>query len=88
METLREGWAEYEGAILRQDANEGAREAMQHAFYHGALALIAIGEGCRKRGVTENERQAVLSRIVDDIGEFEAQCEMKMLLHMLVGSLR
>lgn len=89
METLREGWAAYEREVIPDGFSDGSREIVQHAFYHGAIALLVIGHTFRTRGVTsEDERAAMLGRICDEIVEFDAGCQMKMLMHVLAGATR
>ncbi|OMR93356.1 hypothetical protein AQ733_10225 [Burkholderia pseudomallei] len=61
---------------------------MRHAFYHGAIALMMIGNTYRERASSEAERHAVLEGVIDEIIEFEASCEMKMLLHVLASVTR
>lgn len=88
METLRERWAEYEREVIPECFSDGSREVVQHAFYHGAIALMMIGNTYRERCASEAERQAVLERVIDEIIEFDAGCQMKMLLHVLAGVVR
>lgn len=88
METLREGWTEYERGVIPEEISPPSREVLQHAFYSGAIALMAIGEAYRERCASEAERRAVLERVVDEIVEFNACCEVKMILHMLAGVTR
>ncbi|AFR18443.1 hypothetical protein [Burkholderia pseudomallei] len=88
METLREGWTEYERGVIPEGISETSREVVRHAFYSGAIALMVIGETYRARHVNEEEQRAVLEGIVDEIAEFNAGCEVKMLLHVLAGVTR
>lgn len=88
METLREGWTEYERGVIPEGISSTSREVIQHAFYNGAIALLAIGNTYRERHATDTERQAMMESIIDEICEFNACCEVKMLLHMLVGVTR
>lgn len=88
METLREGWAEYAREVIPECFSDGSREVVQHAFYHGAIALMMIGNTFRERCASEAERQAVLERVVDEIIEFDAGCQVKVLLHVLAGVAR
>ncbi|MBK3333516.1 hypothetical protein [Burkholderia pseudomallei] len=88
METLREGWAEYESGVIPEGFSDDGREVVRHAFYHGAIALMMIGDTYRRHGMPEDERQALLGRVVDEIVEFEAGCETKMLLHVLASALQ
>jgi hypothetical protein len=88
METLREGWTEYEQKVLPDDFGQGARDIVHHAFYHGAIALLAIGAAIQQRGGTDAERDAFLLNIVDEITEFDADCQTKLLMHALAGMAR
>ncbi|CAJ4954573.1 Uncharacterised protein [Burkholderia pseudomallei] len=88
METLKEGWAEYERGVIPEGISETSREVVRHAFYHGAIALMMIGNTYRERALSEAERHAVLEGVIDEIIEFEAGCEMKMLLHVLASVTR
>ncbi|CAJ5366290.1 Uncharacterised protein [Burkholderia pseudomallei] len=88
METLKEGWAEYERGVIPEGISETSREVVRHAFYHGAIALMMIGNTYRERASSEAERHAVLEGVIDEIIEFEAGCEMKMLLHVLASVTR
>ncbi|CAJ4809705.1 Uncharacterised protein [Burkholderia pseudomallei] len=88
METLREGWTEYERGVIPEDISQPSREVLQHAFYSGAIALMVIGETYREHCASEADRLAVLERVVEEIIEFNARCEVKMLLHMLAGAMR
>lgn len=88
METLRDGWTEYEREVIPECFSQSSREVVQHAFYHGAIALMMIGATYRDKDLDEAERQAVLERVVDEIVEFDAGCQMKVLLHVLAGTLQ
>lgn len=88
METLKEGWAEYERGVIPEGISETSREVVRHAFYHGAIALMMIGNTYRERALSEAERHAVLEGVIDEIIEFKAGCEMKMLLHVLASVTR
>lgn len=88
METLREGWTEYEHEVLPRTVEPAARDLVQHAFYHGAVALLSIGNTYRERHATDKERQAMMEAIINEIFEFHASCEVKVLLHMLAGVTR
>ncbi|CAJ3068479.1 Uncharacterised protein [Burkholderia pseudomallei] len=88
METLSEGWTEYEREVVPPCFSDGPRDLIQHAFYHGAIALLSIGNTYRERHATEAERQAMMEAILDEIFEFHAGCEVKVLLHMLAGVTR
>ncbi|CAJ4971443.1 Uncharacterised protein [Burkholderia pseudomallei] len=88
METLKEGWAEYQRTVIPDEFSQGSREVVRHAFYHGAIALMMIGNTYRERATSEAERHAVLEGVIDEIIEFEASCEMKMLLHVLASVTR
>lgn len=88
METLCEGWAEYEREVIPEGFSESSREVVRHAFFHGAIALMMIGNTFRQRCASEAERQAVLERVIDEIVEFDAACQVKVLLHVLAGAMR
>lgn len=88
METLREGWAEYAREVIPEGFSDRSREVVRHAFFSGAVALMTIGNTFRERCASEAERQAVLERIVDEIIEFDADCQVKVLLHVLAGVTR
>jgi hypothetical protein len=88
METLRQAWAEYEHEVLPECFSQGSRDVVQHAFYHGAVALLMIGHTYRQRGATEAQRAEMMCGIIDEIHEFNAGCEVKMLLHVLGEALR
>lgn len=49
---------------------------------------MMIGNTYRERASSEAERHAVLEGVIDEILEFEAGCEMKMLLHVLASVTR
>ncbi|MBF3951876.1 hypothetical protein ISG27_12600 [Burkholderia pseudomallei] len=88
METLREGWTEYERGVIPDGISQTSREVIRHAFYHGAIALLSIGNTYRERHATEADSLAMMESIIDEIVEFNARCEVKMLLHMLAGVTR
>ncbi|KNA31016.1 hypothetical protein ADU20_27190 [Burkholderia pseudomallei] len=88
METLREGWTTYEREVIPEGFSDSSREVVQHAFYHGAIALMMIGNTYRRLGLNETERQAVLERVIDEIVEFDAGCQVKVLLHVLANVTR
>jgi hypothetical protein len=88
METLSEAWEHYEHEILPPNFEEGPRDLVQHAFYHGVIALLMIGHTHRDREASEEERQRMMEGIIHEIHEFNAGCELKMLLHVLGEVLR
>ncbi|WP_145956301.1 hypothetical protein [Burkholderia pseudomallei] len=86
METLREGWTEYEREVLPECFSDSSREVVRHAFYHGAIALMMIGNTLRMGDASDDQRQRTLEGLIDEIVEFDASCQMKMLMHLLAGA--
>ena len=87
METIGEAWADYQREVLPECFSQGSRDVVQHAFYHGAVALLVIGNTYRQRCATEAQREEMMRGIIDEIHEFNAGCEMKMLLRILGDAL-
>lgn len=88
METLSEAWADYEREIVPECFSQGSRDILQHAFYHGVVALLMIGNTYRQRGATDEQRAEMMQDIINEIHEFNACCEVKMLLHVLGEALK
>lgn len=88
METLREGWTQYADEVLPETPPPAVRDLVEHAFYSGATALLLIGNTYRERHANEQEKVALMKRIIDEISEFQSGCEMKMLLHVLACATR
>lgn len=88
METINEAWTEYEREMLPPTFSQGSRDVVQHAFYHGVVALLMIGNTYRQRNASEEQRADMMRGIINEIHEFNAGCEVKMLLHVLGEALR
>jgi hypothetical protein len=88
METISEAWTNYQREALPECLSQSGREVVQHAFYHGVVALLMIGHDLRQRDASSEQRDEAMSRIIDEIHEYNAGCEVKMLLHLLGGALQ
>ena len=88
METIGEAWADYQREVLPECFSQGSRDVVQHAFYHGVVALLMIGHTYRERGATEEQRAEMMRGIINEIHEFNAGCEVKMLFRVLGEALR